>query len=283
LDKNIQVKENDTLEIIIEAKRTEKNYWRDIFHYYQLFFFLAWKEFLIRYKQTVMGVSWSVVRPILTMIVFTFIFGNIAKLPSSGVPYPILVYCGLLPWQFFAEALSQSSNSLVGNSNLISKVYFPRVIIPASSIMVTMIDFAISFAILIVLMIIFGFVPSINILFLPVLLLQTIYTSYSIGIFLAALNVRYRDIRYIVPFIVQFGLYISPVGFSAKLIPEKWALLYACNPMVGIIDGFRWALIGGEYKLNIKHILISIVISTIILLVAIKYFRKTEKTFADII
>lgn len=271
------------MEIIIEAGRTERNYWRDVLHYHQLFFFLAWKEFLIRYKQTVMGISWSVVRPLLTMFVFTFIFGSVANLPSNGVPYHILVYCGLLPWQLFAESFSQSSNSFVGNSGLISKVYFPRVIIPASSVIVALIDFGISFLVLAIIMVFYGFVPSINILFLPLLVILSIYTAYSIGILFAALNVKYRDIRYVVPFIVQFGLYISPVGFSARVIPEGYSLLYACNPMVGVIDGFRWAIIGGEYKLNVIHLLMSFSISTLMFIIAIRYFRRTEKTFADVI
>lgn len=271
------------MEIIIEKEKTEKNYWRDVFHYHQLFFFLAWKEFLIRYKQTVMGVSWSVIRPLLTMFVFSFIFGNIANMPSNGVPYHILVYSGLLPWQLFAEAFSQSANSFVGNAGLISKIYFPRIIIPASSVIVAVIDFTISFVILVFIMAFYRYVPSINIVFLPLFLLLAIYTAYSVGIFFAALNVKYRDIRYVVPFIVQFGLYVSPVGFSAKVIPAKYSLLYACNPMVGVIDSFRWAIIGNEYRLNLTHILISFTISTIMFVVAIKYFRKTEKTFADII
>lgn len=271
------------MELIIEPKKIEKNYWRDILHYRQLFVFLAWKEFLIRYKQTVMGISWSVLRPLLTMFVFSFIFGNIAKLPSKGVPYHILVFSGLLPWQLFSEAFSISSLSLVGNSNLVSKVYFPRVIIPASSVVVSMIDFIISFIVLAVIMVYYRFLPSINILLLPIFILLTIYTAYGIGIFFSALNVRYRDVKYIVPFIVQFGLYISPVGFSARIIPDRWLLLYECNPMVGIINGFRWAIIGGEYSINVRSLALSFFISSVILIIAVKYFRMTEKTFADLI
>jgi len=270
-------------ELIIEPGRVEKNYWKDLFRFKELFLILAWKEFLIRYKQALLGVTWSVIRPVLSMIVFTVIFGKIAKLPSEGVPYPILVFSGMLPWQFFATSFQQSSNSLVANANLVSKIYFPRIIIPASSIIVGLIDFIISLGILIILMIWYKFTPSINILLIPVFLFLTIVTTYGAGILFAALNVKYRDFRYIIPFVLQFGMYISPVGFSSNVIPQKWELIYALNPMVGIINGFRWSIIGGDYQVNWNGLLISCIISLLILIFAVRYFRKTEKKFADVI
>lgn len=271
------------MEIIIENSKTEKNYWKDVFRYRQLFFFMAWKEFLIRYKQTIMGLSWSVVRPILTMIVFTFIFGNVAKMPSSGVPYQILVYSGLLPWQFFTESFTHSSNSLIQNNNLISKVYFPRIIIPASSIFVSLVDFTISFAVFCLLMLVYGFMPSINILLIPLFVILTAIIAYGVGLFFATLNVKYRDVKYVVPFVVQMGLYISPVGFSASVIPAKWKFVYSLNPMVGIIDGFRWAIIGGEFRLNIQALITTTILAIALLGTSLLFFRKSEKKFADVI
>jgi len=271
------------MEIIIEPRKAEKNYWKDVYRYHQLFFFMAWKEFLIRYKQTVMGVAWSVVRPLLTMFVFTFIFGTVAKMPSSGVPYQILVYSGLLPWHFFSESFTHCSNSLVQNNNLISKIYFPRIIIPASSIIVSLLDLIISFAVFTIIMIYKGFTPSVNMVFLPLLIALTALFAYSVGIFFAALNVKYRDIKYVVPFIVQFGLYISPVGFSATAIPEKWSMLYSLNPMVGIINSFRWAIIGHDYRIDFIPLTVSMIVTLLLLGMAIWYFRRTERTFADVI
>jgi len=270
-------------ELVIEAGKTEGQYWRDIWRYRELFYFLSWRDILVRYKQTVIGIAWSLIRPLLTMIVFTIVFGKLAKLPSEGVPYPILVYTALLPWQFFSNSLSESSNSLITNSNLLSKIYFPRLILPTSSVIVGIVDFLISFVILIGLMVWFQFVPQWRILALPLFLALALVTSLGFGLWLAALNVKYRDFRYIVPFIVQFGLYISPVGFSSSIVPEKWRLLYSINPMVGVIDGFRWAILGESIKLYWPGFILSLVLTGVIFLSGLRYFRNTERVFADII
>ena len=270
-------------EIIIEAGRTERQYWRDLWSYRELFFFFAWRDILVRYKQTVIGVAWSVIRPLITMIVFTIVFGKLAKLPSEGVPYPILVFSAMLPWQMFANALSESSNSLIANAAMLSKVYFPRLIVPTSTMIVTLLDFLISFGIMVVLMAYYQFFPNWRILTLPLFLLLTLMAVMGLGNWLAALNVKYRDFRYIVPFMVQFGLYISPVGFSSRVIPEKWRLLYSLNPMVGIIDGFRWAILGGDSKLHLPGFVLSIALAFAIFVLGLAYFRKTERTFADVI
>jgi lipopolysaccharide transport system permease protein len=269
--------------LIIEAGRTEGQYWKDIWSYRGLFYFLAWRDILVRYKQTVIGIAWAVIRPFLTMIVFTIIFGKLAKLPSEGVPYPILVFAAMLPWQFFASSLSEASNSLIGNVNLISKVYFPRLIIPASSIITSFVDFLISGTILVILMVWYQFIPGWRLITLPLFIAIAFAASMGAGLWLTALNVKYRDFRYIVPFIVQFGLYISPVGFSSTVVPEKWRLLYSINPMVGVIDGFRWAILGGDVKIFWPGFLISLALVGIIFFTGIWYFRKTEKTFADVI
>jgi len=269
--------------LIIEPGRTEKNYWKDLWRYRELFIILSWRDLKVRYKQTVIGVAWSVIRPLLTMMIFTFVFGKIAKLPSEGnAPYAIMVFAAMLPWQFFANSLSESSNSLVGNANLITKVYFPRIIIPASTVIVSLVDFLISFGLFVVLMIYYQFLPSVNILLLPLFLLLAFFTSFGIGLYITALNVKYRDFRYIIPFIVQFGLYVSPVGFSSSIIPEQYRLIYSLNPMVGVIDGFRWAILG-ESNIYWTGFALSVGITFIILVYAIRYFRKMEKTFADVI
>jgi len=269
--------------LIIEAGRTEGQYWKDIWSYRGLFYFLAWRDILVRYKQTVIGIAWAVLRPFLTMIVFTIIFGKLAKFPSEGVPYPILVFAAMLPWQFFSNSLSESSGSLVGNANLISKVYFPRLIIPTSSVITSFVDFLISGVILVALMVWYQFVPGWRLITLPLFIAVAFAASMGAGLWLTALNVKYRDFRYIVPFIVQFGLYISPVGFSSTVVPEKWRLLYSINPMVGVIDGFRWAILGGDVRIFWPGFLISLALVGIIFFTGIWYFRKTEKTFADVI
>ena len=267
--------------LVIEAGKSEKNYFRDLWRYRELFYFLSWRDILVRYKQTVIGVAWSVIRPLLTMVVFTIIFGKIANLPSENAPYAVLVFVALLPWQFFANALQESSNSLISNANMISKIYFPRIIMPISSMIVALVDFFISFALLAIIMIFYRFAPSWKIVFMPVFLLLAILVSTGAGLLISALNVRYRDFRYIVPFIIQFGLYISPVGFSSDTIPGKWRLLYSINPMVGVIDGFRWSIIGKGVEFYMPGLIISIVLTIILFVVSIIYFRKTEKTFAD--
>jgi lipopolysaccharide transport system permease protein len=270
-------------ELIIEAGRTEKQYWKDLWRYRDLFYFLAWRDILVRYKQTAIGVMWALIRPFLTMIVFTVVFGNLAKLPSEGVPYPILVFSAMLPWQFFANSLSECSNSLITNSNLISKVYFPRLIVPISAVVVSFVDFMISGIILLGLMAWYSYVPSWRILMLPVFVAIAFLASVGTGLWLASLNVKYRDFRYIVPFIVQFGLYISPVGFSSSIVPEQWRFIYSLNPMVGVIDGFRWSILGGESKLYLPGFLLSLALVMLLLLTGITYFRKMERTFADVI
>ena len=269
------------IEIVIEAGHTEKNYWKDIWRFRELFYILTWRDIKVRYKQTVIGAAWSIIRPVLTMVVLTIVFGKIAKLPSEGAaPYAIMVYAAMLPWQFFANSLSESSNSLVGNANLISKVYFPRMIIPASAVITSFVDFMISFGILIVLMIGYQFVPDWKIILLPLFLVLAFFSAFGIGLWLTALNVKYRDFRYIVPFIVQFGVYISPVGFSSSIVPEKWRLLYSLNPMVGVIDGFRWCILG-EHNIYLPGFILSIGVTVIFMIIGISYFRKTEKRFAD--
>ena len=269
--------------IIIEAGRTEKQYWQDIWKYRELFYFLAWRDILVRYKQTFIGIAWALIRPFLTMIVFTIVFGSIAKLPSQGVPYPILVFSAMLPWQFFSNSLSECSNSLVTNSNLISKIYFPRLIVPTSAVVVSFVDFMISGIILLALMAWYNFVPSWRILTLPFFIAIAFVASMGAGLWLASLNVKYRDFRYIVPFIVQFGLYISPVGFSSNIVPQKWRLLYSLNPMVGVIDGFRWAILGTQYNIYLPGFLLSLFIVAFFFITGVWYFRKTERTFADVI
>jgi lipopolysaccharide transport system permease protein len=270
-------------ELLIEAGRTKKQYWRDIWQYRELFYFLAWRDILVRYKQTAIGIAWALIRPFLTMVVFSVIFGSLAKLPSAGVPYPILVFSAMLPWQFFSNSLSECSNSLISNANLISKVYFPRLIVPISAVVVSFVDFMISGIILLGLMAWYNYVPTWRILLLPIFIAIAFLASMGAGLWLASLNVKYRDFRFIVPFIVQFGLYVSPVGFSSSIIPEKWRFLYSLNPMVGVIDGFRWSILGGESKLYWPGFLLSLALVLFLLIGGISYFRRMERTFADVI
>ena len=274
-------------ELVIEAGHTERNYWRDLFRYRELFYFLAWRDVLVRYKQTVIGVLWAVLRPLLQMIVFTFVFGRIAKLPAEGVPYPVMVFAAMLPWQLFATSLTEGSGSLINNANLISKVYFPRLIVPASAVIVSFVDFAISMAILAVLMAFYRVWPGWPLLALPLFTIMALLASVGAGVWLAALNVKYRDFRYVVPFIVQFGLYISPVGFSSEVVRQKLGdtvfALYSCNPMVGVIDGFRWSISGGNTPFPSQSLEYSLITIVFLLATGIWYFRKTERTFADII
>ncbi|HAC63951.1 MAG TPA: phosphate ABC transporter permease [Cyanothece sp. UBA12306] len=270
-------------ELIIEAGRTEKKYWQDIWRYRELFYFLAWRDILVRYKQTAIGIAWALIRPFLTMIVFTIVFGKLANLPSEGAPYPILVFAAMLPWQFFANALSECSNSLIDNANLIAKVYFPRLVVPISAVIVSFVDFLISGMILLALMAWYNFVPSWRILTLPIFVMIAFAAAMGGGLWLSALNVQFRDFRYIVPFIVQFGLYISPVGFSSSIVPQQWRWLYSLNPMVGVIDGFRWAIIGGESRIYWLGFLLSLSLVGVLLISGIWYFRRMERTFADII
>lgn len=270
--------------LILEPGRTEKNYWMDLWRYRELFLILAWRDVSVRYKQTIIGILWAVLRPFLTMVVFTVIFSRVANLPSDGsAPYALMVFAAMLPWTLFANSLSESSNSLIDNTNLISKVYFPRMIMPAASLITALVDFLISFSILILLMIYYQFMPGWSILFLPFFIIMALLASLGPGLWITALNVKYRDFRYVIPFVVQFGLYVSPVGFSSQVIPEQWRLLYSLNPMVGVIDGFRWCILGGESPIYLPGFLLSLGIIIIFLWLGVSRFRKMEKTFADLI
>ena len=267
-------------DLIIEPGRAEKNYWKDLWRYRELFYILSWRDVKVRYKQTVIGAAWSIIRPLLTTIVFTIVFSRIAKLNNPGTaPYALMVFAGMLPWQFFSNALSESSGSLVGNANLITKVYFPRMIIPASSVITSLVDFGISFIIMLGMFLWFRFIPSWHIIFLPFFILLAFFCAFGVGLYLTAVNVKYRDFRYLIPFIIQFGLYITPVGFSSFVINDKWRMLYSINPMVGVIDGFRWCILGDP--MHWRSFLVSIAITCFFLFIGIYYFRKMEKTFAD--
>ena len=269
--------------LIIEAGRTERHYWTDLWRYRELFYFLAWRDVLVRYKQTVLGVAWAVIRPFLTMVVFTLVFGTLANLPSENAPYPILVFAALLPWQLFSSGFSEAGNSLISNANMISKVYFPRLIVTVSAIIVSLVDFMISAFILAALLVWYGFMPDLRILTLPLFVMMAVLTAMGAGFWTAALSVKYRDFRFIVPFGVQLGLYISPVGFSSAVVPEQWRMLYSLNPMVGVIDGFRWAILGGNVTLHWNGLILSLFVSTLLLSTGVMYFRKLENSFADVI
>jgi lipopolysaccharide transport system permease protein len=267
-------------ELIIEAGRAEKHYWKDLWRYRELFYILSWRDIKVRYKQTAIGAAWAILRPLLTMLVFTFIFGRIAGMQKdTTVPYALVVLSAMLPWQFFSTALSEASNSLISNTNLVSKVYFPRLIIPASSVITSFVDFAISFGLLVVMMGYYRFLPSWQISWLPVFIVISFLASFGVGLYLTAVNVKYRDFRYIIPFIVQFGLYVSPVGFNSFVINEKWRMLYSLNPMVGVIDGFRWCLLGDP--MHWRSFIVSVAMTMGFLWLGIYYFRKMERTFAD--
>jgi lipopolysaccharide transport system permease protein len=270
--------------LVIRAGEAEKNYWRDLWRYRELFQVLAWRDVAVRYKQTVVGVAWAFIRPFLTMLVFTVIFGKVAKLPSDGAtPYALMVFVGMLPWQFFATALFEASNSLISNANLIGKVYFPRLIVPTATVVVALLDLLISLVILVALMIWYQFVPGGYILLLPVFVGIAFFASLGPGLWITSLNVKYRDFRYVIPFLIQFGLYVSPVGFSSNVIPENWRLLYSLNPMVGVIDGFRWCILGGDSPLYLPGFALSLVVTAFFVWLGITKFRKMERTFADII
>jgi lipopolysaccharide transport system permease protein len=281
------------MDLILEPGRAEKNYWRDLWRYRELFIILAWRDVTVRYKQTVIGVAWAVIRPLLTTIVFTVVFSKIAKLPApAAVPYALLVMAANLPWQFFSTAMSEASNSLIGNANLISKIYFPRLIIPAGSVITSFVDFLITLGLMAALMLWYQFAPDFRLLALPLFMVLAFGAAFGIGLWLCALNVKYRDFRYIVPFVVQFGFFLSPVGYSTTRVPEIWhwhgmdlpaRLLYSLNPMVGVIDGFRWCLLRGESPLDVTTVLTSVLLTSVLCLSGIWYFRKMERTFADVI
>lgn len=269
-------------EFIIERGRTDLHYWRDIWRFRELFFFLSWRDILVRYKQTLLGVAWSVIRPLATIIIFTVVFQRLAGLPSDNVPYPLMVLAALLPWQLFANSFSEAGMSLVSNANLVSKVYFPRIIIPVSSIIVNLVDFIISAIILAFMMVWYGHAPDIRILTLPLFVLLTCAAALGTGLWFAALNVKYRDVRYIVPFLMQIGLYVSPVGFSSSLIPDRWRILYALNPMASVIDGFRWATLGGKITVNWLQLSISALFIFALFFSGFLFFRHVERSIVDV-
>jgi lipopolysaccharide transport system permease protein len=270
--------------LVLEAGRAERNYWRDLWSYRELFAILAWRDVAIRYKQTAIGITWAVVRPLLTMLIFTVVFGRLAHLPSDGdVPYPIMVFAGTLPWLLFSTILSDASNSLVSNANLISKVYFPRLIVPCASSGAAIVEFGIAFILFILMMLWFRFLPDFRIVFLPLFIGLAVLSSLGPALYITALNVKYRDFRFIIPFVVQFGMYASPVGFSSAVIPAKWRLIYRLNPAVGVIDGFRWCLLRGQSDLYLPGLYLNLIIVAVFLWWGVSYFRRTERTFADLI
>lgn len=275
--------------IIIEPGAERKNYWKDLWKFRELFYFLAWRDVLVRYKQAVIGIAWSVIKPLLTILIFAVVGKLLHTAVPQGVPRLVFVCIAILPWQFFATAFSESSDSLLANSNLLTKVYFPRLIVPASTIIVSLIDFLTSLGLLFIFMIYYRYVPAWNIILLPVFLIQATMISMGGGIFIAALNVRYRDFRFLVPFIVQFGLYVSPIFYSSNYIyqsvkiPGFLKFIYSLNPLVGVIDGFRWCILGGKINLYIPGFLLSILLCVLFLFLGVSYFRKVEKSFADVI
>jgi lipopolysaccharide transport system permease protein len=274
--------------LVIEAGKSERAYWSDLWRYRELLFFLSWRDILVRYKQTVIGVLWAVIRPLLTTIVFTFVFKKVAGLPSGGLPYPVMVFAGMLPWQFFSSSLSEASNSLIANAGMLGKIYFPRLIVPASAVIVTFVDFLISCVIMVGFMAWYDVVPDCKLIALPLFTLLALFASLGASLWLAALNVKYRDVRYVIPFVVQFGLYITPVGFNSEVIRQKFGPmaydLYCLNPMVGVINGFRWAIGGGAgVSMDWNSVLLSVLVVAAITISGLSYFRATEETFADII
>lgn len=275
---------NTSHTLIIEPGLAERHYWRDLWRYRELFFVLAWRDIAVRYKQTVIGLAWALIQPLATMMVFTIIFGKVAKLPTEGAaPYALLVFAGMLPWQLFSTALTGASSSLTANANLIGKVYFPRLIVPMAAVVVSFVDFLVSFVILVGLFVWYQFLPGWQLLALPIFVIMAFLASLGPGLWITSLNVQYRDFRYIIPFIVQFGLYVSPVGFSSAVVPEEWRLLYSINPVVGVIDGFRWAILGGESSVYMPGFMLSWVVIVFFLWLGIRQFRKMEKSFADLI
>jgi lipopolysaccharide transport system permease protein len=273
---------SDTL--IIEPGLVERNYWRDLWRYRELFSILAWRDIAVRYKQTVFGVVWALIQPLLAMVVFTVIFGRLAKLPADGsAPYPLMVFAALLPWQLFAGIFTGSAGSVIGNTSLISKVYFPRLIVPTARGVVSLADFLISLVVLFALMAWYRFAPGWAIFTLPLFVIMAILTAIGPGLLAASLNVKYRDFVFVVPFVVQFGQFISPVGFSSSVVPSQWRLLYSINPMVSVIDGFRWAILGGNSQIYFPGFALSWLVIVLFLWLGVRRFRKMEKSFADII
>lgn len=269
-------------DLVIEAGHADRHYWRDIWRYRELFQVLARRDISVRYRQTVIGAAWALIRPLMTVVVFTIVFGRLAKLPSDGaIPYDLMVFAGILPWSFFATAVADASNSLIGNANLISKVYFPRLVVPTSAAMVAFIDFLVGFALLIALMLWHQHLPGWQIILLPAFLLIAFALSLGVGLWLAALNVKYRDFRHIVPFLIQLGLYVSPVGFSSSVVPSDWRIVYSLNPMVGVIDGFRWCLFGSQSQMYWPGFFLGLAVAICFLYIGMTLFRKMERSFAD--
>ncbi len=270
-------------ETIIERNRSSFDFWDELWRFRELFLFLAWRDLLVRYKQTTLGLAWCLITPLLSMVILTVVFGRLAGLPAGDLPYPVLVFAAVLPWQFFSTTLTSSSNSLISNRAMVSKIYFPRIIIPSTSMVVSLVDFTVSLGILAGLMAWFDVQPSWRLLVLIPLIGLTALTSLGAGYWISALNVKYRDFRHIVPFIVQFGLYISPVGFSSSVVPEKWRLLYSINPMVGVIDGFRWAITPGGAEFYWPGFVCSVVLAILLFWGGVSFFLKSESKFADVI
>lgn len=278
----------EEFDLVLEAGRADKHYWLDLWRYRELFIILALRDVSVRYKQTAIGVAWALLQPFLQMVIMTIIFSKVAGLHSVGnAPYAIMVFAAMLPWNFFSSALSSTSQSMVGNANLISKVYFPRLIIPASAVVTAFVDFLIAFLILIALMIWYQFAPSWHIFALPIFMSIAFLAALGPGLLITALNVKYRDFRYVIPFCIQFGLYVSPVGFSSSVILDRYGeaafLIYSLNPMVGVIDGFRWCILGGDSPLYLPAFFLSLATTAVFLGIGITYFRRTEKSFVDVI
>jgi len=269
-------------ELVIEPGRIGRNYWRDIWRYRELMYFLAWRDIVVRYKQTAIGVAWALIRPALTMLVFV-VFRRLAGVQRGSIPDPILVFAAVLPWQFFSSALSESSSSLISNANLVSKVYFPRILMPFATVVTSLVDFLVTVSILAALMIWYHFVPGWQLIVLPLLVLLTFCLALGSGLFLSALNVEYRDFRYIVPFIVQLGVFISPIAFTTANVPARWRPLYALNPLAGIIDGFRWSILDGRVPLDSNMLATSAAVTFALLIGGGWYFRRVERSFADVI
>ncbi|MGC8534733.1 MAG: ABC transporter permease [Rhizomicrobium sp.] len=275
---------NATRTLVIEPGRSERHYWRDVWAFRELFTILAWRDVSVRYRQTVVGIAWALLRPLLTTLIFTVVFSRVAKLPSPGsAPYPVMVFAGMLPWFLFSSILTEASTSLVMNSDLIRRVYFPRIIVPSAAAVVALVDFSINLVLLAAMMLWFGVVPSWHILLLPVFMVLAVMASLGPALFLTSLNVKYRDVRFIIPFIVQFGVYVSPVGFSSTVVPLRWRFLYSLNPVVGVIDGFRWCILGQKSAIYLPGFILSLVLVAFFLWLGLHYFRRTEKTFADVI
>lgn len=271
-------------QLILTPGAAQKNYWRDIWKFRELLIILAWRDVSVRYKQTAIGIIWALLRPLLTMVIFTMIFSKVAGLPSTGnAPYTLMVFSGMLPWMLFSSSLGDASNSLVSNANLISKVYFPRMIITIASMIVAVVDFMLSFLVLLLIMLFYQYWSGWQMLLMPCFVILAVLASLGPSLLISSLNVKYRDFRYIIPFVMQLGIYISPVGFASNLLPEKWRMLYSLNPMVGVIDGFRWCILGGDSAIHWPSLFVSLVVIVLFLFLGIWTFRKNERAFADLI